>query len=516
MRPSAASPARPARRTRPRQPYGAAADRDRHRHFEASPRVCLLSLRGLYWVTVFPGLMILASLSLLDMLNIYSVPFLAPPKPVVIQGQGHAPTFSHGGNNPYGEQHNLNPYDDHHYNNYDGGESSPWLDMNMNEDYDGEGSVYDYQPPKRYQPPEVRPSPLETKISSIRQELQKAAVQHKPNHKPMDHQIAQSENKTTVFHKHLLPAPHGADNHTMAIFVLSAQHHFDRRQAIRETWAANSTNVYFVIGHSNCKERQNENVTNVDKNHQNCEDEEHAFLLQEQLRFHDLLEIPFQEYYRGLPEKLVQVYHYVTHKLPQIQWIVKVDDDTFVRPHSLQNYLELYNPQLPLVLGEIVEQSQVAREGKWEEQDYTPMYYPWWPRGSCGHIVSLPIAQFVSQQSPKLHRYQGEDVSLGIWLHEGQRDHAFLKDRLRYIHAPSLFSSERSVEACYDAGSFLIIGHDLDVNMMQACNEQHLAAEENDPNKKYPLTYLGGNAGYSKPMTDNHDDLIRNHMDTIS
>lgn len=39
---------------------------------------------------------------------------------------------------------------------------------------------------------------------------------------------------------------------------------------------------------------------------------------------------------------------------------------------------------------------------------------PAFPMGSAGHVVSRPIAEYVSMYQDLLFDYQGEDVSLGM------------------------------------------------------------------------------------------------------
>ena len=128
----------------------------------------------------------------------------------------------------------------------------------------------------------------------------------------------------------ILPPPN-LTHSTTVVLVLSAQSNFHKRQAIRKTWAQGHDNVYFVVGHSNC----HENMTNqmVDRAH--CQEKENAFLIQEQSQFRDLIEVPKIEFYRGIPEKLVHAYHWSLRHLPLVRWLVKSDDDMFVRVQSV-------------------------------------------------------------------------------------------------------------------------------------------------------------------------------------
>lgn len=86
-------------------------------------------------------------------------------------------------------------------------------------------------------------------------------------------------------------------------------------------------------------------------------------------------------------------------------WVVKADDDTVVRVSSIGKFLSQYSPTNPTVVGRIIYGPPVHKQGKWADMDY-----------SCGHVVSRPIVEYVVENIDKLHEYQGEDTSLGIWL----------------------------------------------------------------------------------------------------
>lgn len=251
-----------------------------------------------------------------------------------------------------------------------------------------------------------------------------------------------------------LPPPFFPPKDTTVVFlVLSSYRNYLRRQSIRETWW-NGT-VYFVVGQPNCTLS-----TTVDCH---ADDQDHYEILQKEQRlYHDLLEIPMLESYRRLPEKVIQAYHWTLQYIPSVAWIVKVDDDTFVRPSSLQRFVQKYNPNIPLWIGKMIPHSPVARSGKWADHEYQPDFYPYWAIGSAGHIVSRSIAQFVVQNSATLHRYQGEDVSLGIWLNQWQQQ------TVTYIQAERMITND-GIQVC-GIPRFMMIGHDLTLDEMYECH----------------------------------------------
>jgi hypothetical protein len=255
----------------------------------------------------------------------------------------------------------------------------------------------------------------------------------------------------------LLPDKHKT---TTILLIMSAPANFVRRQAIRQTWKQQHTNVVFIIGQSS--------------------DIDIMFLQHEQDLYQDLVEIPMLDDYTLLPEKLVQAYAWALETFSHLEWLAKVDDDNFVKPQSLEKYLQKYNSNLPMLVGKIVPHSPVAKEGKWADMEYEQPYYPYWPQGSCGHIVSKVIAKYIVKHSSKLHRYQGEDVSLGIWLDEAHTSHA-LKD-LTYIQAESMMTFDGS-EFCSQS-EYLIVGHDLSPDAILQCYQQQSSAPTTDQNKK--------------------------------
>lgn len=57
----------------------------------------------------------------------------------------------------------------------------------------------------------------------------------------------------------------------------------------------------------------------------------------------------------------------------------------------------------------------VDRFGKWAEYDYTSPAYPAFACGS-GNVVSKDLSSWIAENVEHLKSYQGEDVSMGIWL----------------------------------------------------------------------------------------------------
>ena len=81
---------------------------------------------------------------------------------------------------------------------------------------------------------------------------------------------------------------------------------------------------------------------------------------------------------------------------------------------------------------------------------------PFWPKGSHGHVVSRPVAEYVAGMSSVTY-YQGEDTSLGIWLSESPL-------RVNWISSP-YFQNHGHCEE----DEWIVIGHQIGAEHMREC-----------------------------------------------
>lgn len=49
------------------------------------------------------------------------------------------------------------------------------------------------------------------------------------------------------------------------------------------------------------------------------------------------------------------------------------------------------------------------------ENDWTSPWYPWFACGS-GYIITHDLIEWLAINFDRLYAYQGEDVSMGIWM----------------------------------------------------------------------------------------------------
>jgi len=267
----------------------------------------------------------------------------------------------------------------------------------------------------------------------------------------------------------------------VAFFVLSRREGVQQRQAIRDTWAKGFDNIYFVVaedcwvhpihrdvdegGNPLCRvaprvldpkqfaKDQRDHILNIQTKKKD--------FFEEMSTYQDILYIRDGTYdvYRSLPQKVKSAYKFVAERLPSVQWIVKVDDDFFVRP---KEFIDSLPPPTDstLISGMIRTQNKAHVGGKWKE---VPQYernglYPPFPLGSYGHVVSRDIAEFVATHQYELFDYQGEDTSLGVWL-----EHVYPKK--------VDFQTTRHMTndgTCMNRANY-VVGHDFTPQKLQRC-----------------------------------------------
>merc|ERR1719220_207688 len=230
----------------------------------------------------------------------------------------------------------------------------------------------------------------------------------------------------------------------LQIFVLTRRDSFEIRETISNSWAQNfKNNITFMVGdycpnqpnareawicHLKAGAEMAENFHTKQETYQNNEQ-----LLNQRIfnETSNTVLLDFYDTYRNLTLKVKKSYSYLLEKYPTANWFAKVDDDQFVRPEKLQKYLENIvelsrNDKVKvsdpindyIVMGKIRDRAPVVRHGKWSEakKDYIKDFYPRFPVGSAGHVVNRKVAQYFVDNQESLRNYQGEDVSVGIWL----------------------------------------------------------------------------------------------------
>ena len=276
----------------------------------------------------------------------------------------------------------------------------------------------------------------------------------------------------------------------LQVIVLSGRHGFDRRAVIRDqTWGEGfDLNVHYVVGDKYCPLPANLNqVWTCTPDNQKITQAKKAGIFEPSLLKYRAEEENVQgklekeagitlldmvDSYRNLTLKVKLGYKYILENYPDARWIAKADDDQFLRFNKMTEYLlnrENHKGDDPInemiVIGQIRCGSGVMRGGKWAELDYKKgiknAKYPCFPIGSAGHILSRKAAEYIVDNFDSLHNYQGEDVSIGIWM-----DRAINEDKLKvkFVKEPLMTNSG----VCKD-GKQLVVGHNLNAAKMKSC-----------------------------------------------
>ncbi|KAJ8441346.1 hypothetical protein Cgig2_024858 [Carnegiea gigantea] len=233
--------------------------------------------------------------------------------------------------------------------------------------------------------------------------------------------------------------------------VFSTANNFKRRMAVRRTWMqypavrSGSVVVRFFVGlHKN--QRVNEELWN------------------EARTYGDVQLMPFIDYYSLITWKTLAIcifgvnlalcrlfssramlYWHNFHKensfltclltavmiqqtrIVSAKYVMKTDDDSFVRIDEVIASLDRINVTHGLLYGLINSDSQPHRspDSKWfiSPQEWPEETYPPWAHGP-GYVVSHDIADAVSKrhQSGRLKMFKLEDVAMGIWIAEMKKE----------------------------------------------------------------------------------------------
>ncbi|KZV51030.1 Galactosyltransferase family protein isoform 1 [Dorcoceras hygrometricum] len=191
------------------------------------------------------------------------------------------------------------------------------------------------------------------------------------------------------------------------IGVLSATNHFAERMAIRKTWmqsvAVKSSKVavrFFVA--------------------LNTRSEVNAILKKEAAYFGDIEILPFMDRYELVVLKTIAICEYGVQNVTAA-YIMKCDDDTFIRIDTVLKEIAGTSPARSLYLGNLNLLHRPLRTGKWavSYEEWPEEIYPPYANGP-GYVVSSDIAKYIvtQHQNHSLRLFKMEDVSMGMWVEQ--------------------------------------------------------------------------------------------------
>ncbi|PIN03088.1 Galactosyltransferase [Handroanthus impetiginosus] len=191
------------------------------------------------------------------------------------------------------------------------------------------------------------------------------------------------------------------------IGVLSATNHFAERMAVRKTWMQSlpvksfKVAVRFFVA-------------------LNPRSEVNAILKKEAAYFGDIEILPFMDRYELVVLKTVAICEYGVRNVTAA-YIMKCDDDTFIRVETILNDIERVSPEKSLYLGNLNLLHRPLRTGKWavSYEEWPEEIYPPYANGP-GYIISCDIANFIvsRHKSHSLRLFKMEDVSMGMWVEQ--------------------------------------------------------------------------------------------------
>lgn len=191
------------------------------------------------------------------------------------------------------------------------------------------------------------------------------------------------------------------------IGILSATNHFAERMAVRKTWmqysAIKLSNVvarFFVA----LSPRKEVNIV----------------LKREAEYFGDIVILPFMDRYELVVLKTIAICEFAVQNVTAA-YIMKCDDDTFIRLDVVLREMNNAAGKKSLYLGNLNLLHRPLRSGKWAVtyEEWPEEVYPPYANGP-GYIISSDIARFIVSKNANqsLRIFKMEDVSMGMWVEE--------------------------------------------------------------------------------------------------
>eukprot|EP01026_Neomeris_dumetosa_P059757 TRINITY_DN5591_c0_g1_i1.p1 TRINITY_DN5591_c0_g1~~TRINITY_DN5591_c0_g1_i1.p1 ORF type:complete len:418 (+),score=41.99 TRINITY_DN5591_c0_g1_i1:256-1509(+) len=207
------------------------------------------------------------------------------------------------------------------------------------------------------------------------------------------------------------------------IGIISGRQNQEQRQAVRDSWSNDCQSLeavkcQFIL--SNHSQSLFNNQTKVNDS-----------LTLENEEYGDMVFLNAEEGYTNLAYKTLELFQYVT-KYYNVSFLLKTDDDAFVFPDRLYNYLLKFCPSTVcpeerLFIGserrgsEVVLKASDPHGDKWENYEFykhtgVGTYLPYMLGG--GYILSGPVLDVLvyTYEKTGLIFTKMEDASVGLWL----------------------------------------------------------------------------------------------------
>ncbi|XP_053601434.1 beta-1,3-galactosyltransferase 6 isoform X2 [Plodia interpunctella] len=234
------------------------------------------------------------------------------------------------------------------------------------------------------------------------------------------------------------------NNVEYVVLILSSPGNVLKRDAIRTTWAKFASNIFVENGEKLFKWNHTWIGEEVPIDFikfyyvigtQGLDETKESDLRKENARSKDLLLFPdFVDSYKNLASKMLLAMKWLSSNLKHLKYVIKCDDDSFVRVDLIIRDLEAYAPRMSgpeidqyisykhnlplykgLYWGYFDGHARVYTKGKWQESAWflCDKYLPYALGG--GYVISRSIVDYIARNSDFLSLYMSEDVSMGVW-----------------------------------------------------------------------------------------------------
>ena len=188
------------------------------------------------------------------------------------------------------------------------------------------------------------------------------------------------------------------------LLIMSSPKGDIRRKAMRETWLKytdkkiNKVERRFVVGTKGLS------LITIKE------------LKEEQSKYSDLLFLEqFKDSYYKLTEKLLRTLIWID-KYVDAKFIMKLDDDTFVRLDKLLPSITPREPLKRVYWGFFRGNARIKKKGPWKEPGWflSDHYIPYALGG--GYVISTDLVNYIAKNANYFSLYNSEDVSLGEYF----------------------------------------------------------------------------------------------------
>lgn len=287
------------------------------------------------------------------------------------------------------------------------------------------------------------------------------------------------------------------ESYLLVVLILTAPKNFDQRNTIRETWLSLRPRMFNGSNYQNDitfvpkvqknsfleiedLEQQKNHLLNYQKwlasaNIPNIKVPnikiKHLFAIgtlglgseilneitDEQKVFNDCLLLDdLEDSYQNLTLKLIMSMQKMDRTTPNYKYVLKCDDDSYVKLDSLSQDLIQYDSKmrlmkkkkktlenLELYWGYFQGRANIKKSGQWQEVNYNlcDRYLPYALGG--GYVLSKNLVSYLAANGDNLNRYGSEDISVGTWLvafrnihrrHDLRFDTAYMPRKCKNYH----------------------------------------------------------------------------------